>query len=151
MATEAPVIRKTIEWKCAECEYITNSFASMEVHQETRHGFNLTDCRRTKYSQLSSGLRIVESSHYGWRVWETKCYPAGEESQQRKGNLHSDMLMPFGKHRGKKLKEVPIDYLFWVYTNMEKKDWNRGVLVYIKKNLERLQKKLPGKWERPAA
>lgn len=34
--------------------------------------------------------------------------------------LEDNDLMPFGKHKGKKMKDVPADYLIWIYENL---DW----------------------------
>lgn len=31
-------------------------------------------------------------------------------------------LMPFGKHKGKKLMDVPDDYLIWLYQNITDKE-----------------------------
>jgi len=31
--------------------------------------------------------------------------------------------MPFGKHKGELLEEIPSDYLRWVVDNVEGKDW----------------------------
>ena len=48
-------------------------------------------------------------------------------------------LMPFGKHRGKVLIDVPVSYLLWLYDN----DICYGNLKeYIKDNLQVLRKEV---------
>lgn len=56
--------------------------------------------------------------------------------------------MPFGKHKGKHLKDVPDDYLLWLYDNYQswiqkKKKLNntqRGLLAYIEDNLDSIDR-----------
>lgn len=50
--------------------------------------------------------------------------------------LEDDDEMPFGVHKGKKMKEVPASYLRWLYNDGCK---NKSVLNYIVRNRERLQ------------
>ncbi len=51
-------------------------------------------------------------------------------------------LMSFGKHEGKKLKDVPSDYLNWLW---EKPGFNRGsgLGLYIKANMGGLKSQNP--------
>lgn len=32
---------------------------------------------------------------------------------------YASFVMPFGKHRGRKLKDIPVDYLFWLLDNYD--------------------------------
>ena len=49
-----------------------------------------------------------------------------------------DYRMRFGKHKGKKLEDVPADYLFWVSKNVENLD---DILKgYIEDNYSRLER-----------
>jgi len=41
-----------------------------------------------------------------------------------------ETLFPFGKHEGKPLKDVPDDYLEWLYNQKWSKEW-LGVYNYI--------------------
>lgn len=45
--------------------------------------------------------------------------------------------MPWGKHQGKAMIEVPADYLLWLYDNNK---CSGSVLDYIKDNLDVLKK-----------
>ena len=64
--------------------------------------------------------------------------------------------MPFGKHAGAPMQDVPADYLFYLWTNgLEKKgkdqylrtDQDR-VAAYIRSNLSHLEQEHPdGIWE----
>lgn len=47
--------------------------------------------------------------------------------------MTDESIMPFGKHKGKKMADVPADYLLWLYEN----DKCRGeVKAYIEDNLQ---------------
>lgn len=48
--------------------------------------------------------------------------------------MSKDATMPFGKHKGKLLKDVPSDYLLWVYEN--KDDLYGDLKAYIEDNLD---------------
>lgn len=55
-----------------------------------------------------------------------------------------DTKMPFGKHQGKRMEEVPADYLIWLYD--EYKDTLReGLRLYIEDNLDVLKKEIKEK------
>ena len=45
-----------------------------------------------------------------------------------------EMTVGFGKHSSKKLKDIPEDYLHWIWKNIESKQWTKHVLDYIKEN-----------------
>ena len=55
--------------------------------------------------------------------------------------ITDNSLMPFGKHAGKKMSEVPDDYLLWLYEQPPYFDTPeiRGVFAYIKDNLNALK------------
>lgn len=42
-------------------------------------------------------------------------------------------VMPWGKYSGKKLSELPPDYLLWLFEQRWIKDWP-GLYAYLKKN-----------------
>jgi len=49
--------------------------------------------------------------------------------------MNDNDLMPFGKHKGKKLIAVPDEYLLWLYENANSKQIFSPLLVYIYDNL----------------
>lgn len=52
-----------------------------------------------------------------------------------------DTKMPFGKHQGKRMEEVPADYLLELYE--KDKDFIReGLRLYIEDNLDVLHKQI---------
>lgn len=55
--------------------------------------------------------------------------------------MNDESKMPFGKHKGEKLKDVPASYLIWLFGEMEGKKQSQGPLFqYIKDNLKVLEK-----------
>lgn len=50
--------------------------------------------------------------------------------------LTDDSEMPFGKHKGEPMQDVPVEYLHWFWHNGEK---NSSVGEYIKTNLDTLK------------
>lgn len=50
-----------------------------------------------------------------------------------------ETLMPFGKHKGTKLANVPASYLLWWNDNCKRDDW-RDLQAYIKENQQVLEK-----------
>jgi hypothetical protein len=48
-------------------------------------------------------------------------------------DLGDNSPMPWGKHKGKPLKELPADYLLWLYEQPWIKDWP-ALYGYLKKN-----------------
>lgn len=46
---------------------------------------------------------------------------------------NDDFVMPFGKHKGKNIKDVPSDYLQWIY---EKSDLSENIKKRAKSNLQ---------------
>ena len=49
--------------------------------------------------------------------------------------LNDDSRMPFGKHRGERMEDVPEEYWEWL-SNQEWFDWNSPVGQYIENNVE---------------
>ena len=50
--------------------------------------------------------------------------------------LNDNSLMPYGIHKGKKMANVPAQYLLWCY----QQSWCKGeVKEYIKENLDSLK------------
>ena len=55
--------------------------------------------------------------------------------------------MPFGKHKGIPMQDVPASYLFWLWTNGLSSDKVNPVAAYIRRNLHALEKEYPdGIW-----
>lgn len=55
--------------------------------------------------------------------------------------------MPFGKHKGEQMQDVPASYLHWLWTNGKKDDQRCQVADYIRRNLTVLEKEHPdGIW-----
>lgn len=54
--------------------------------------------------------------------------------------------MPFGKHKGTPMQDVPASYLFWLWTNGKEAE-KSPVADYIRENLDALKKEYPdGIW-----
>lgn len=55
--------------------------------------------------------------------------------------LQDTDLMPFGKHRGVPMQDVPARYLHWLWTEHGGKDHGKEpVISYISRNISALQK-----------
>lgn len=52
--------------------------------------------------------------------------------------MNDNSIMPFGKHKGKKLANVPAQYLLWLY-NQQEFVISSNLKDYISDNLEVLQ------------
>jgi len=85
-------------------------------------------------------LEIREGDH-GWGVYSkgvllTNRDIAADDNQYKEKKKPNKPLaettMDFGKHSGKKLKDVPVDYLHWAWKNVESKSWTKNVINYIK-------------------
>jgi uncharacterized protein (DUF3820 family) len=133
--------KPTSEFKCLTCEFITKSRANMMEHQLHSHAwFFNEDTKPELVSQMGHVYWHVKVLDYAGRIWETistRLDP--NEEKLPTGNLTDMSLMPFGKHKGEKMSEVPVKYLHWLYTNTEKKPFNTGVFTYIKKNKKALE------------
>jgi len=56
--------------------------------------------------------------------------------------------MPFGKHKGAPMQDVPASYLHWLWTNGLSKDKQSSVADYIRRNLHALKQDHPdGIWD----
>ena len=51
-------------------------------------------------------------------------------------------LMPFGKHKGKPMEEVPASYLLWLSDQGDFKQRNAEMSEYIESNRELLEKEV---------
>lgn len=47
--------------------------------------------------------------------------------------LNDDSLMPYGKHKGEKLGNIPADYLLWLYENDR---CDKQIREYIDDNMD---------------
>lgn len=55
--------------------------------------------------------------------------------------------MPFGKHKGAPMQDVPASYLHWLWNNGLAEDKRSPVAAYIRENLEALEMDFPdGIW-----
>ncbi len=60
--------------------------------------------------------------------------------------LNDNDLMPFGKHQGVKMANVPCEYLMWLWENGKVSAFNRrDVYGYIKDNMDVIEKKIQRK------
>ena len=57
--------------------------------------------------------------------------------------LHDCDKMPFGKHEGVNMQDVPASYLHYLWTNGMKDDKQSNVADYIRRNQSALAKELP--------
>ena len=53
--------------------------------------------------------------------------------------LQDTDLMPFGKHKGEPMQDVPASYLHWLWQNGLKDDKLSNVADYIRRNLNVLK------------
>lgn len=62
--------------------------------------------------------------------------------------LTNEDPMPFGKHKGTPMKDVPASYLFYLWTHGLESDPHSNVGDYIRDNLAELKQSYPdGIWE----
>jgi len=56
--------------------------------------------------------------------------------------------MPFGKHKGESMQDVPASYLHWLWTNGLKDEKRNPAADYIRRNLSALKEEYPdGIWD----
>jgi uncharacterized protein (DUF3820 family) len=51
--------------------------------------------------------------------------------EELKTKLTDDSIMPFGKHQGKQLKEVPDEYLMWLWHENKADPIRSDLMLYI--------------------
>ena len=57
-------------------------------------------------------------------------------------DIDENIIMPFGKHKGKKLANVPASYFIYLY---DKGVFEYGTIkMYVEQNLEQLRKEAKG-------
>lgn len=62
--------------------------------------------------------------------------------------LEDTDLMPFGKHKGIPMQDVPASYLHYLWTNGMSGDRDSAVAEYIRQNLQSLKQEHPdGIWK----
>lgn len=58
--------------------------------------------------------------------------------------LTDETIMPWGRHKGEKLEDVPAGYLLWLDSEnrypKDRTDFTNGLLVYVEENREVLEK-----------
>jgi len=57
--------------------------------------------------------------------------------------LEDTDLMPFGKHKGVPMEEVPASYFHWLWTNGKENETQCPVHDYIKRSMSALQQEKP--------
>lgn len=57
-----------------------------------------------------------------------------KQTSKKSGKILDEQTIGFGKHSGEKLRELPKDYLHWIWKNVESKSWTKNVIDYIKKH-----------------
>lgn len=55
-----------------------------------------------------------------------------------------DTVMPFGKHKGVKMKDLPGNYLLWCFDQADLLDNHKGLAIYIDNNLDEITEKADG-------
>ena len=55
--------------------------------------------------------------------------------------LYDDNAMPFGIHRGKSMRDVPADYLLYIYNQTWIHKWE-PVVDYIDRNIQGIKKQI---------
>ena len=62
--------------------------------------------------------------------------------------LGDDDRMPFGKHKGERMEDIPVAYLHYLWTSGLRNDSGMPVHEYIKERLDELKKEYPeGMWD----
>ena len=62
-------------------------------------------------------------------------------------HLEDTDAMPFGKHKGVPMQDVPASYIFWLWNNGLKNDKQSSVADYVRRNLSSLrQEHTDGIW-----
>lgn len=56
--------------------------------------------------------------------------------------LNDESPMPFGKYKGTPMKDVPAQYLLFMWENYKRKHFNADVFTYIEENLDVLKKEI---------
>lgn len=56
----------------------------------------------------------------GRRMLKGECLECGKVRAMPQNNPAQDFVMPYGKHKGLALKDIPRDYLYWVKANSDK-------------------------------
>lgn len=56
--------------------------------------------------------------------------------------MEDDDIMYFGGHKGKMLKDIPDDYLLWLYNQKWVKDSHEPLYSYIKENLDAIKENI---------
>lgn len=66
-------------------------------------------------------------------------------AKENKEEYNDDTPMPFGKHKGELLQDIPASYLHWLWTQKPLND--RRLEDYIKRNIFALKQEYPdGIW-----
>lgn len=50
--------------------------------------------------------------------------------------LTDTSIMPFGKHKGKRLIDVPAQYLYWLHTECQRNRYSNDLHDYIEDNMD---------------
>lgn len=75
--------------------------------------------------------------------WLNKMTAPLDVKQEPHPGLQDLDPMPFGKHKGEAMQDVPAAYLHWLWTNGKKADLTCPVAAYIRKSLSALKQENP--------
>ena len=70
----------------------------------------LMELFRKRYPSGYELIKDLEQIHVETRI---------QYRYESRPDPYSTFIMPFGKYRGKKLKDVPVDYLVWILDNFD--------------------------------
>ena len=85
---------------------------------------------------------VVDFPAYKWidsnRTIQIRCKSCGRWNGNYPYGTFENYIMPFGKHKGELVCELPYNYLGWLYENAELKG---GLLAAVETALENEEKK----------
>lgn len=93
-------------------------------------------------------LNVINAEHlrrYGHRLTMEQIKKAHQESERlansprENRNYKDSTKMPFGKHQGLKMKEVPSDYLIWMSEQPWLKESWPKLYKYVQKHLKQMK------------
>ena len=78
---------------------------------------------------------VIEKKNGLWCIHNGKNILTNVGLDEISNNSSVDPVIKFGKFNGRKLKEVPADYLKWFYENGTKTKYNQYIFEYVEKNI----------------
>lgn len=112
-----------------------------------KDGLIIDFCNNVKRFGRLETLRFENLDGYGWGLFNEKNLLTGipmgtdvtiedimKKINTKKENL-VDYTMPFGKHKGKKLSEIPLAYRNWLLVNISEMDFKGTTTAVVKEQL----------------